>query len=144
MPENLNGDPFDYSCNSRLSQENEARSTETMVHEKDKLLLCTSRIAQILLSGDDDFDKPVNMALDLLGETTGADRVYVWHLHKGKIPGDETLYTTQLYEWSPLAEPQQGKENTVNSPLECIAPSWLEAFKHDRCVNMLVRDMSES
>ncbi len=112
---------------------------------RDNLLQGTSQAAQLLLSGEKDFDAAVSEVLALLGELSGVDRVYVWNIHKSPTnPDDAALYTTQLYEWSLGAEPQQDTEICTNCPMSDVIPNWISAFLEGRCVNSLVRDMSQA
>lgn len=131
------------SC-CKPDQDKGASTAETMIRERDKLLCCTSNIAQILLSDEGDFDEAVHKALGLLGDASRSDRVYIWNIHENRDGDDGKLYTTQLYEWSPCAEPQQGIDICVNLPVEEAIPAWVDIFLSDQCVNSLVRDMSPS
>ena len=108
----------------------------------DRLLQSTSRAAQQLLSGEDDFDTTVNTVLEILGHATGADRVYVWSIHPSPNPDhNPELHTTQLYEWSLGAEPQQDLDICTNRPVSEAIPTWIDTFLNDKCVNNLVKNM---
>ena len=108
----------------------------------DKLLQAIGLGAQILLSGGDDFDSAVNRVLQILGEATNADRVYVWSIHPSPNPEiNPELHTTQLYEWSLGAAPQQDLDICTNRPVSEAIPTWIDTFLAGRCVNSLVRDM---
>ena len=114
---------------------------ESTLDERDVLLQAVSRSAQQLLADTAHFEESLGLVLSLLGEATGADRVYVWSIHPSPHPGDEELYTTQLYEWSMGAEPQQDEDICVNRPVSEAIPTWIDTFLSGRCVNSLVRNM---
>ena len=114
---------------------------EARLMARDHLLQSTSKAAQILLSDEGEFSEAVHRVLGILGEATDADRVYVWSIHESPIEGDEELYTTQLYEWSLGAEPQQDLDICTNRPVSEAIPTWIDTFLSGRCVNSLVRNM---
>ncbi len=112
---------------------------------RDNLLQSTSRAAQMLLSDADDFDETIQKVLALLGEASGADRVYVWSIHPGDKPEEDSeLYTTQLYEWSLGAEPQQDLAICMNRPVSEAIPTWIGTFMAGKCVNNLVCNMPQA
>ncbi len=112
------------------------------MERRDALLKAVSRAAQELLSDNTDFDATINTVLGILGDATQVDRVYVWHMHPAPNPQeDDRLYTSQLYEWSEGAAPQQGLEIAVNMPVEKAMPTWINTFLQGKCVNNLVKNM---
>jgi len=115
---------------------------EKSLKTRDQLLAATSRAAQELLSGGKDFDESVNTVLTILGEATNVDRVYVWNIHESPHPEiNPELHTTQLYEWSLGAEPQQDLEICTNRPVSEAIPTWIDTFMSGKCVNNLVKNM---
>ena len=109
---------------------------------RDRLLQATSLASQVLLSGGGDFDESVNKVMSILGEATGTDRVYVWSIHPSPHPEiNPELHTTQLYEWSLGAEPQQDSDICTNRPVSEAIPTWIDTFLSGRCVNNLVKNM---
>ncbi len=115
---------------------------EKTLGQRDELLQAVSRSSQQLLADTEHFDENLNKVLSFLGEATGADRVYVWDIHPNdNDPGDPELYTTQLYEWSMGAEPQQNSDICVNRPVTEAIPTWIDTFISGRCINNLVRNM---
>ncbi len=114
----------------------------TMKRQSD-LLKAASIVAQELLSESQDFDATINNVLGILGNATQVDRVYVWSIHEAPNPEeDHRLFTSQLYEWSEGAEPQQDKELVHNLPVEESIIGWMEFFLAGKCVNNLVKNMS--
>ncbi len=105
---------------------------------RDNILKATAKVAEMLISNVSDFDKVMNDVLGIMGGASEVDRVYVWHVHDSPYPYDERLYTSQLYEWSFGAEPQQDKDIVKNQ----IMP-WAELFVEGKCVNNLVSNLSE-
>ncbi len=120
-------------------------SFETAVQnleKRDILLTATSRAAQELLNESDNFHKTIDTVLGILGNATNVDRVYVWSIHPAPNPEeDDRLYTSQLYEWSEGAEPQQGNELTTNMLVDEVIPTWIATFLEGKCVNSLVKNM---
>jgi len=109
------------------------------------LLHAVEHAAQVLLRDEGDYDKAVNTVLGILGEATEADRVYIWRIHESNNPDkDSELYTTQLYEWSPVVPSIMGNFISKNFPISQSIPVWYESFKAGKCVSGFVRDMSPS
>ena len=128
-------------CND-TSIQNTTSEIEKHLEIRDRLLNATSLAAQELLSGGKDFDVSVNKVLAIMGEATGADRVYVWSIHPSPDPEvNPELHTTQLYEWSLGAEPQQDSDICTNRPVSEAIPTWIDTFMSGKCVNNLVRNM---
>ena len=110
----------------------------------DALLQTTSKAAQLLLSDEEDFDVTVNKVLELLGLASQADRVYVWSIHNSLLDKeDKELYTTQLYEWSLGAAPQQNREICTHRPVNEAIPSWMDTFWRGKCINNLITNMPQ-
>ncbi|MCL2841281.1 MAG: ATP-binding protein [Defluviitaleaceae bacterium] len=120
----------------------ESHFTENCLEKRDRLLQATSRASQVLLSGEGDFDENANDVLSILGEATCTDRVYIWNFHQGRNPDDSPeLHTTQLYEWTREAEPQQDTALCTNRPVSESCPTWIDTFMSGKCVNSLVKHM---
>jgi PAS domain S-box-containing protein len=117
------------------------KEAERSLEIRDKLMAATNEVAKILLDEDVDFSKQVWHTLEILGNATGVDRVYVWRNHTGK---DGRLYTTQIHEWSINVEPQQGKNYTIDIPFDEAIPTWREILSSGKCVNNFVRLMPEA
>ncbi len=118
------------------------RSIEEAILRRDRLLAASNESARILLSSSGNgFDLAIWKVLDLLGQASEVDRVYIWKNHRGE---DGRLYTTQVYEWSLGAEPQQGNELTVGIAFEEAIPTWEADLTADRCINNLVRNMPQA
>lgn len=125
-----------------LNDVTERYSMEQTLQRRDLLLQSTSWAAQQLLSGNANFDGTVNNVLEILGHATGVDRVYVWSIHPSPHPElNPELHTTQLYEWSEGAEPQQDSDICTNRPVSEAIPTWIDTFLAGKCVNNLVKDM---
>jgi len=116
--------------------------TEKLLETRDRLLQATSQAAQVLLSEGTDFSESVNKVLHILGEATDVDRVYVWSIHPSPNPEiNPELHTSQLYEWSLGAEPQQDLDICTNRPVSEAIPTWIDTFLSGRCINNLVKNM---
>lgn len=116
------------------------KTTEELLEKRDRLLAVSNEIAQRLLDTNiDEFSHRIRDVLDLLGKAVEVDRVYIW---KNRITEDD-IYTTQIYEWSLGAEPQQGNELTVEIPLKAAGPMWCETLTSGECINSLVAELPE-
>ncbi len=112
------------------------------IERRDSLLKATTKAAQELLSQRENFDITIDTVLGILGAATQVDRVYVWSIHGAPNPAeDNRLYTSQLYEWSEGAEPQQGNDLVSNMLVEEGIPTWIDTFLAGKCVNNLVKNM---
>ncbi len=115
------------------------------LERRDTLLKATTLVAQELLSESENFDLTIDMVLGILGNATHVDRVYVWSIHGAPNPEeDDRLYTSQLYEWSEGAEPQQGNDLVSNMLVEEGIPTWIGTFLAGKCVNSLVKNMPQA
>lgn len=133
-----------YALLEVLDDVTERHSMEQTLQRRDMLLQSTSWAAQQLLSGDTNFDETVNNVLEILGHATGVDRVYVWSIHPSPHPEiNPELHTTQLYEWSEGAEPQQDSDICTNRPVSEAIPTWIDTFLAGKCVNNLVKNMPQ-
>ena len=102
------------------------------------LLEALGSVTNILLTTDtNDLNSTMHKALDKIGRAVSVDRVYVWKNHQGE---DGRLYTSQIFEWSPDAAPQQGNELAVNISYEDAVPSWENNLKKGLCLNSFVRN----
>jgi len=112
------------------------------LERQNNLLQSVNNIAHQLLFDNTDFDLTINAILEILGRKTGVDRVYIWSIHESPWPDiNPELHTTQLYEWSEGAEPQQGNELCTNRPVSEAMPAVYKILSENKCLNGLVRNM---
>ena len=120
-----------------ITAQNEVQTT---VKYNNRLLEAIGSVANMLLTtGATNLDDTMNRALGIIGDATELDRVYVWKNSTGE---DGRVYTTQIYEWSPDAEAQQGGEHAVDIPLDDTMPNWKDTLLKGKCVNIIVRESS--
>ncbi|MDL2319333.1 response regulator, partial [Eubacteriales bacterium OttesenSCG-928-A19] len=101
---------------------------------EDKLLHTVNDVAAMLLGSDmESYDRVLFECMGMLGSSVDVDRVYIWKNH---LSEDGELFTTQVYEWSGGAEPQQGNELTDYVP---FPEDWYGRLTTNRCVNGIVR-----
>ena len=104
----------------------------------DNLLETLGSIANLLLTGNaTDLELTMFRVMDLIGRATSVDRVYVWKNHLGE---DNRLYTSQIFEWSPDAEPQQGTDFASNISFDDTVFSWRDNLQKGLCLNALVKN----
>ena len=112
---------------------------DVTLQRRDRLLSAVNDVANLLLATTfKEFDDSLSQALSILGTAIDVDRVYVW---KNEMIDGE-LYCSQVYEWSPIVEPQQGNEYTVKIKYSESMPTWEKMFNTGECVNNIVRNMS--
>ncbi|MGL6194961.1 MAG: ATP-binding protein, partial [Thermoguttaceae bacterium] len=109
--------------------------------KRDKMMSSLNNAARLLLSFDSSqsFNTVAWEVFDLLGKAAEVDRVYIWKNHRDAT---SRLCCTQLYEWSPDADPQQGNDLTVDIAYEEAIPTWEKTLESGECVNNLVRLMT--
>ena len=106
---------------------------------RDKLLDTVNNAAAILLKSEtDEFESDLRHCMGLIAKAVNVDRVRIWKNHII----EERLFCTQLHEWSPDAEQQQGNSFTVDIPYDETIPGWKETLSSGNCINSLVRNMS--
>lgn len=112
------------------------REAQQETLKRDRLLSTVNRIASLLLSSND-FHHTIWQCLAMLGECINVDRVYIWENHVV----DGRLCTSQIYEWSGGAPPQQGLEITTARPFDEMMPAWEKTLASNICINAHVKDM---
>ena len=140
MTRSVDGEPL--RITGTLQDVTALQMVEEAILRRDRLLAAVNESARLLLSsGNDEFDLTIWKVLDLLGRASEVDRVYIWKNRRGE---DGRLYTTQVYEWSLGATPQQGNKLTVDIAYEESIPTWETILTSDRCINNLVCNMPEA
>jgi len=115
-------------------------AAEAVLQRRDRLLAAVNKVASTLLMSDSNsFDMSLSNALQALGTATEVDRVYVWQ--NERVDGE--LHCSQVSEWSPDVEPQQGNELTVQIKYSESIPTWEETLTAGNCVNNIVRNMPQ-
>ena len=115
--------------------------SDALLQRRDRLLAAVNDAANILLTATtENFDPSVVNVLHILGMATEVDRVYVW---KNELIDNE-LGCTQVYEWSPGVEPQQGNELTVSIKYREAIPTWEACLSAGECINNIVRHMPQA
>ena len=102
------------------------------------LLDIVNLIAVILLrSATDEFEHDLTQCMGMIAESVDVDRIYIWRNHT--FGGD--LRCTQIFEWSGAAEPQQGKDFTIDASYRETVPNWEVILSCGDCISSLVCDM---
>jgi len=108
------------------------------IEQRDNLLSAVNRATTLLIQAEkDEFEDALWESMGMMAKSVDADRVYIWKNHIK----DGSVYTTQLYEWSESAQPQQGNEYTIDIPMDGVMPDWERKFARNNCVNSIVREM---
>ena len=131
------GDEYVISSYARDLREHKQMMEE--IGRQKSLLETMNRVSSILLEPYiEKFETNLFISIGMMAQAVEADRVYIWknHMKKGN------LYSTQLYEWSEGAVPQQDNDYTVDISYEQNMPGWQEILSQGKCINSFVRDMS--
>ncbi|MGL4942546.1 MAG: response regulator [Thermoguttaceae bacterium] len=125
-----------YTRDMRTEKEFEAKTIE-----RDRLMLALNSAASRLLAFDvdDSFEKVLWDVFDVVGKAANVDRVYIWKNHRDE---NSRLCCTQVFEWSLGAEPQQGKDITINIAYDEAIPTWENTLAAGECINSIVSSMS--
>ena len=114
---------------------------DLLIQRRDQLLAAVNESANILLeTTPDNFEESVGHVLRILGMAAEVDRVYVWKNERI----NKELYCTQVYEWSPNVESQQGNARTVKIKYSESIPTWEECLRAGECINNIVRNMPQA
>jgi len=105
------------------------------INRQRNLFETMSQISSVLLEpAINAFRENLHKAMGMIGNATGADRVYLMKLRK---EGD-ALYTSQIYEWSERDDAPQADQDAERlwAPLGCESD-----LQKGKCINSLVRDL---
>lgn len=109
------------------------------IERQNTLLLTVNSMSIIMLQSDaGNFNGNLLRSMNVLSAAAGADRVYVWKNHNK----NGQLYCSQIYEWSPVVEPQQDYDFASESLYSDIDPEWESILSQGQCINGIVRHMS--
>ena len=135
---------FMYSQNNNKveswKRESEAFAILGEKEKRDKILdMINNSIMVLFQSEPEKFRENLNHCVGLMANVVDVDRVYIWrNTYIDGIP-----YTTQLYEWSENAEPQQGNEYTTNINLDLVVPDWKVSMAPGSCINAVVKTLPD-
>ena len=110
----------------------------TDIKQKSALLHATNKSAIFLLNSDvASYINDMHQSMKVIGEAVNVDRVYVWknYMENG------VLYSTQVYEWSGGAVPQQDNTYTVGMSYTEAMPGLLDLFTNGQSLNGMTKDM---
>jgi len=114
---------------------------ESAIARSEGLSLAVARSADLLFSSED-FTRAMSSALEILGGSSGVDRVRVFENRKGAE--DDTL-ASQRFEWVRVGiPPQVGCLDLHALPLSVRLPRWLESLSENIPVAGSTRDFPES
>jgi len=129
----------DFAVLAYIRDMREYKQMMSKIERQNSLLETVNAVSTVLLDPDiDNFEGNLLLSMEMMGKAVDVDRVYIWKNHDV----DGKLYSTQLYEWTEGADPQQGNKYTIDIPYDDNLPRWKYAFIHDQCINGIVRDMS--
>ena len=102
------------------------------INYRDNMLSTVNKATALIIQADvDKFEGALIESLGMMAKAVSADRVYIWENHTE----DGKLYSTQLFEWSEGAPPQQGNEYTVDVSYDENTPGWEEKLSSGLCIN---------
>lgn len=126
----------------RLHLESEIASRTKELVEQDNSLRTVNKISKLLLVSHDggNFEDMVQKCLQILGENTRKNRVYIW---KDQIEENGDICCNILYEWVSGVEEIRCNPNLMQVSYEQL-PTFAAAIREDRCLNSFVRDLTQS
>lgn len=117
------------------------RKLREEIERQNALLLTVNSMSILMLQSNlGTFNGNLLRSMNVLGAAAGADRVYVW---KNSLK-EGMLYCSQIYEWSPAAEPMQNDQDAPEIAYAHISPEWEQALSQGHCINGVVGDMPAS
>ncbi|MDR3181316.1 MAG: response regulator [Planctomycetaceae bacterium] len=138
---NLNGKPLRLA--GTMQNINDAKEAEIRLRRRDGLLEAVASCANILVNARTiNYGQSIHNVLQVLGSAAGVDRVYIWKNYNDAKTG--RLRASQIYEWSPGAEPMQGNVIVQDVDFDEVAPSWRGTLTAGKCVNNIVRLMTKA
>ncbi len=120
-------------------QEEIDRRVQDIVNQDSLLLMLNNVAAMLLAAGVKEFRSALMTSFGLMAESVGADRVYLW---KNSLR-DGVMYTSQIYEWSEGAVPQQGNALTVDVSLSDMPGGWKDKLSRGASVNSPVSRLTQ-
>ena len=110
--------------------------TNAVLRER-ALELAAATSLELLLEPDP--EQSMARILSRLGQGTDTDRVYVFRIHDGAVPG--TTLASQTHEWARPGIPAQiDNPDLQNVPMGELTPRWLTELRAGRSVKGQVRD----
>jgi signal transduction histidine kinase/DNA-binding response OmpR family regulator/HPt (histidine-containing phosphotransfer) domain-containing protein len=107
---------------------------------RNKFLHTVNKAATMLLrTAPDSFGGDVWTCMDMIARAAEVDRMCIWKNHSN---GGE-LYCSQLCEWTGGAEPQTGKEITIDVSYNRNIPGWEETLRAGNVINSHVSNLSQ-
>ncbi|NLW77810.1 MAG: PAS domain-containing protein [Ruminococcaceae bacterium] len=129
--------PGGYSIAAYLTDLRPIKKAQSELMRQDLLLRAVNTMAsRLLASQPESFDEAVHTALRALGESAGANRVYVWE----NFEREGKLFCRQIYEWCDDVAPLQGMPFAESADYDDM-PSWRDILTQGGRVNRLVKDL---
>jgi len=114
------------------------QKAEELLYRREALLRAVQQVIHLFLY-QVDWEEHVSEMLELLGNATDVDRIYIFKNHVG---ADGTLYTSQRFEWvSSTTEPQLENPSLQNIPWEQSGFNrWYSILRKGEIVTGRVKD----
>ncbi|GHV42308.1 hypothetical protein AGMMS49546_20460 [Spirochaetia bacterium] len=120
------------------------RDSKRMLGEigyQSNLLRTMNDVAAILFCSElNKFALDLWKCMGMIAESVQIDRLRIWKNHVK----DNELYCTEIHEWWRLAEPQLGKDLTVDVSYNRTLPTWEEKLSKGDFIQGLVRNMPQA
>ena len=153
MHQKLNGEPIpcevtlvrtknadDFFITAYLRDLRESKQMINEIHQHEKLLNTVNRVADILLSINDEksFKPLISKSFELIGKCLNVDRIQL--MRNEVLDGD--LQAVLSYEWLS----QYAKDNLVNGPIGSsfsfnVSPGWTQLFLRGEHINASLSDL---
>jgi PAS domain S-box-containing protein len=119
----------------------ERMQAQSKMQRQSSLLEGVAKATNSLLINND-FDEAVNEALEIIGEVSDIDRIYI---HKN-FPDPETgkINSPRIYEWTfKFIEPNIKYSQLINLSLETSLPRWKELLSKGKIIKGFTKDLPE-
>jgi signal transduction histidine kinase/PAS domain-containing protein len=116
----------------------EQRKNQDMILSRDKLLDAIARATALLMQGED-LDAGINGALEILGQATGVNRVYIFK-NEG-VPEYQWPVMSQVYEWTDgTVKAEINNPDLQQVPYEIACPRWFEYLSAGKFIAGNIRE----
>jgi len=117
-----------------------AKMTEE-IGRQNELLKAVNNVSNILLDPDiNHFGNSLFKSMNNIGEVVNVDRVCIW---KNNVK-DGRNYCALTYEWVSGSRPELPGDFSVDVSYDDVLPGWWDTLSQGKCINSLVRNMSDS
>ena len=110
------------------------------IERQNNLLKTVNDVSTVLLDPDiDRFENNLYLSMSMMARAVRIDRVCIWKNNYA----DGRLCHSLMYEWPDCITSRIGSKMATNVPYEEMAPDWDETLSKGKCINRIVRNLSD-